>query len=155
MRTRFGARLLTLLAASVVMLAACAPAAPNRRGPSEAAVEKPAGQPKTLRIAAIVEPLGGIALFGGTGNVGYQWTSMFHAGLTAYDAQGNLLPRIATKVPSIADGDWRVLPEGGMEVTWKLRPNVKWQDGTPLSGEDFVLGIQIAKDHDLRTRRPW
>ena len=49
-------------------------------------------------------------------------------------------------MPSIDDGDWKLLPDGGMEVTWKLRPDVKWHDGTLLSAEDFVLGIQIARE---------
>jgi peptide/nickel transport system substrate-binding protein len=149
-RSALKLRLLPLIVGGLILLAGCAPtpSARNAEGGLSGA-EKPAGPPKTLRIAAIVEPLGGIALFGGSGNVGFQWTSTFHAGLTTYDAQGNLIPWVAAKVPSIADGDWKVLPDGGMEVTWKLKRNIKWHDGTPLSAEDFVFGIQIAKDRDL------
>ena len=33
-----------------------------------------------------------------------------------------------------------------MELTWKLRPNVKWHDGIPLTADDFVFGIQVIKD---------
>jgi len=138
-----------LLAGGLIVLAGCAPTPPARGTEVDKSAAKPAGPPKTLRIASITEPLSGIALFGGSGNVGFQWTSMFHAGLTTYDGQGNLLPRVALKAPSISDGDWKILPDGGMEVTWKLRPNVKWHDGTPLSAEDFVLGAQIARDRDL------
>ncbi len=36
-----------------------------------------------------------------------------------------------------------------MELTWKLRPNAKWHDGTPLTAADFVFGIQIASDREL------
>jgi peptide/nickel transport system substrate-binding protein len=137
-----------LLTGGTIVLAACAPAPPARSMEGDRSA-KSGGPPKTLRIASITEPLSGIALFGGSGNAGFQWTSMFHAGLTTYDGQGNLLPHAALKVPSISDGDWKVLSDGGMEVTWKLRPNIRWHDDTPLGAEDFVLGIQIAKDRDL------
>ena len=66
-----------------------------------------------------------------------------------YDAQGNLLPWVAAKVPSIADGDWKVLPDGGMEVTWKLKPNIKWHDGTPFSAEDLAFSFGVYKDAQL------
>jgi len=36
-----------------------------------------------------------------------------------------------------------------MEVTWKLRPNAKWHDGAPLTADDFVFGLQLAKDKEL------
>ena len=67
-------------------------------------------------------------------------------GLTAYDQQGNLIPRVAQKVPSITDGDWKVLPDNSMEVTWTIRPDIKWHDGVPLTAEDFAFGIQVARD---------
>lgn len=142
-------RVLTLLVGALVVVAGCAPTPPAQRTAGGADPVKPTGPPKTLRIAAVREPVEGIALFGGNGDVGFQYTSMFHAGLTAYDGEGTLLPRVAAKVPSVSDGDWKILSDGGMEVTWKLRPNVKWHDGTALSAEDFVLGIQIARDREL------
>ena len=36
-----------------------------------------------------------------------------------------------------------------MEVTWKLKPNLKWHDGAPLTADDFAFGIQVAKDPQL------
>jgi peptide/nickel transport system substrate-binding protein len=102
-----------------------------------------------LRIASVREPVDGIALFGGSGDANAQHTAVFHAGLTAYDGQGTLLPRVAQKVPSISDGDWTLAPDGSMEVTWRLRPGVRWHDGTPLSAEDFVFGIQLVKDPEV------
>lgn len=141
-------RLLVLLAAGAVLVAACAPTPAAQRQTSGSDQQRPSA-PTTLRIGTNREPVEGINLFGGSGEAGQQHQWVFHAGLTAYDPQGNLLPRVARKIPSIEDGDWKVLSDGGMEVTWKLRPNIKWHDGTPLSAEDFVLGIEIARDPDL------
>ena len=96
-------------------------------------------------MAALRDPQGGL-IFGGGGNAAAQARWVFHVSLTTYDADSNLRPVIAQKIPSLADGDWKVLPDGGMELTWKLRPNVKWHDGTPLTADDFVFGIQVIKD---------
>jgi peptide/nickel transport system substrate-binding protein len=85
----------------------------------------------------------------GSGIAGREHYFIFHAPLTAYDSSEQLLARVAEKVPGLQDGDWKLLPDGGMEVTWKLRPNVVWHDGTPLAAEDFVLGFQIARDPEL------
>ncbi len=78
---------------------------------------------------------------------------IFHSALTAYDpTTGALEPRIAERVPTIENGDWQVLSDGRMEVTWKLRPNVFWHDGTPLTAEDFVFGFKVGMDPDLFAR---
>lgn len=74
---------------------------------------------------------------------------MFHASLTMLDAESNVTPHLAQKVPSIDDGDWKIASGGGMEVTWKIRPDVVWHDGTTLSAEDFVFGLQVLKDPEL------
>jgi peptide/nickel transport system substrate-binding protein len=85
----------------------------------------------------------------GSGSAAQEHFFLFHANLTALDAQSELVPRLAEKIPSINDGDWKVLPSGGMEVTWKLRPNVFWHDGTPLTADDFAFGFQIINDPEL------
>ena len=36
-----------------------------------------------------------------------------------------------------------------METTWRLRPNVKWQDGVALTPDDFLFGFTVAKDREL------
>jgi peptide/nickel transport system substrate-binding protein len=142
-------RALALLMGGAMLLSACASQpAPSRSDSGAAAPSAPAA-PKTLRIGTLKEPNTGIAVFAGSSNMSAQHIWMFHAGLTALDQQGNIQPRIAQKIPSINDGDWKVNPDGTMEVTWKLRPNVKWHDGTPLTADDFVLGIQIAKDPEI------
>src|SRR5206468_5776536 len=84
-----------------------------------------------------------------SGNILGQFHWIFHEGLTIYSLDGNLQPRLAQKIPSIEDGDWKTAPDGSMEVTWKLRPGLKWHDGTPLTADDFVFGIQVARDPNL------
>lgn len=36
-----------------------------------------------------------------------------------------------------------------MEVTWKIRPDAYWHDGTPLTAEDFGFGFEVIRDPRL------
>jgi peptide/nickel transport system substrate-binding protein len=143
-------------------LLSCAPTtAPARSGGSEGSPGAVAtSAPKTLRIGmqtsdepnnragdGVVSP----APYGGSGSGSAQLEHffMFHSALTAFDPQRNLIPRLAQKVPTIDDGDWKILPAGGMEVTWKIKPNLTWQDGSPLTADDFAFGYQVASDPEL------
>jgi peptide/nickel transport system substrate-binding protein len=74
---------------------------------------------------------------------------MFHANLTMYSPQGDVIPHAARKVPSVQDGDWKLLPDGSMEVTWRIRADIFWHDGTPLTAEDFVFGFDVVRDPRL------
>ena len=44
-------------------------------------------------------------------------------------------PELATEVPTLENGDVRVIGDR-MDVTWKLRHGVKWQDGVPFTSKD-------------------
>jgi len=59
--------------------------------------------------------------------------------LVASDAEGNILPRLAS--------NWRA-SEGGLVYTIKLRPGVKWHDGQPLTAGD------VAFSYDYQNRYP-
>ena len=37
-------------------------------------------------------------------------------------------------------------PDGGMDVTWKLRPGVTWHDGTPLTSADVKFTVDAIND---------
>jgi peptide/nickel transport system substrate-binding protein len=104
---------------------------------------------KTVSLSSRLENRDGIALFS-TQNADQRGTAaIFHAGLTVYDVQGRLQPVLAQKVPSVTDGDWKVNPDGSMEVTWKIKPTAKWHDGEPLVADDFLFGLELQKDKDL------
>src|SRR6266545_1802406 len=58
---------------------------------------------------------------------------LVHAGLSINDHRGVLQPQLAEAVPSIENGLWKLLPDGRMETTWRLRDGVRWHDGTALT----------------------
>ena len=141
------------LLTAVVILVACSPGGkPSDPGTAAAPGQATTTGPKTLRIAMTAErePKGGVVpIQGSLGWREYGYT--FHAGLAAIDAQDNVLPRLAQKVPSVADGDWKLLPDGQMEVTWRLRTDAKWHDGVLLTAADFAFGSRVTQDPEY----PW
>ncbi len=68
---------------------------------------------------------------------------MFNGQMAMLDAQGASRPYLIEAIPQLNTDSWRLLPDGRMETTYKLRPNVLWQDGTPLASEDFVFGWRV------------
>src|SRR5207249_2885992 len=66
--------------------------------------------------------------------------------LTTRDAGDELVPRLATELPSVEAGTWRVFDDGRMDVTWRLRADVKWHDGRELTSEDLRFGWEAARD---------
>lgn len=61
-------------------------------------------------------------------------------GLSDVDADGNVFPELAMELPTQANGGVVIDEEAGtMSVTWKLRTDVKWQDGQPVTADDVIF----------------
>ena len=56
---------------------------------------------------------------------------------------GQTVPLLVTEAPSLDNG--RVQPQkgGGVEVTWQLRPGLRWSDGEPLEAEDALFAYEV------------
>jgi ABC-type transport system substrate-binding protein len=136
---------------SVFALAGCGPASAPAR-PDSGTSGQTTGAPRTLRLGvhASREPTDGIIQFAGGGSGAAEHYLTFHAGLTVYDSVGNPQPRLAQKIPTVDDGDWQVLPDGRMEVTWRIRPEARWHDGVPLTADDYLLTLQVLQDPAVR-----
>src|SRR3972149_3128822 len=46
------------------------------------------------------------------------------------------MPVMVEKLPSLKDGDWVLLPNNKMKVTWRLRRGFSWHDGRQVT---FIL----------------
>lgn len=64
-------------------------------------------------------------------------------GLTTADAAGELVPGAAES--------WTISPDG-LVYTFKLRPDLSWSDGTPLTAEDFVYSYRRVQQPDTAAR---
>ncbi len=67
-------------------------------------------------------------------------------GLLGRDDQWKLYTDLAVKIPTLKDGDWQVLPNKKMKVTFKLKNTYKWHDGTPVTAEDYVWTLRMRKN---------
>ncbi|MBC6405489.1 MAG: peptide ABC transporter substrate-binding protein [Rhodospirillales bacterium] len=70
--------------------------------------------------------------------------------LTLYDAEWNLVCGVCKRLPSFENGlaQRRPLAGGGMgvAVTYELKPDLAWDDGTPVTAQDFKLAWEIGGD---------
>lgn len=122
----------------VLLVMACAPqsTAPGSQGqPSE---ERPRSTgPKTLTIALQREY--DTAIEG-------EGVHLLRDGLVLSRA-GVVEPLIATELISVEKGTWVINPDGTMDTTWKIKPNVKWHDGTPFTSEDLLFTYDARKSN--------
>lgn len=140
------------LVALVLILTAvgCAPPATPTGG-----IEGPQGRstsgPKrvTAGIPATPPILYNALNVGGVGGQGSALQDLVHVGLSAHDPQSNLHPRLAEVVPSLENGLWRLLPDGRMETTWRIRSEAQWHDGTPFTSADAAFTLQVVGDREL------
>jgi peptide/nickel transport system substrate-binding protein len=74
---------------------------------------------------------------------------LFNAALTLIDDTGQARPYLAETLPQLNTDSWRVFPDGRMETTYRLRNNLTWQDGAPLTADDFAFALRVYKHPDL------
>ena len=60
---------------------------------------------------------------------------LFHEPLATWDADAQLQPVLAAKIPSCDNGG---LSADGKTVTWKLKRGFTWHDSAPFSADDVV-----------------
>jgi len=144
-----------VLALAATVLAACAPAPGRGSSPSDTNQAGARRERPTLTLAIPREP------------TIFNWELMAAAeisnGLTlikqiprnqlmVLDDRGVWQPQMAAEEISVDRGSWRLNADGTMDTTWTLRPNIKWQDGTPFTADDLVFTLNVYKDPDLPNR---
>ncbi len=91
---------------------------------------------QTLRLGMTSEPSSLSPLFALDDYTNVLDRLVFDVLITA-DASGNrLVPRLAREVPSVANGG---IGNGGLTLTYRLRRNVRWQDGAPFTSRDVAF----------------
>lgn len=65
--------------------------------------------------------------------------------LIEYDVDGNLVPQLAEAMPEVS--------EDQLSFTFKLRPNVKFHNGKPLTAEDVAYSFNYMLDPENKAAR--
>jgi peptide/nickel transport system substrate-binding protein len=131
-------------AAVALVLAACAPAAPGGTGGPAGQADQPrtGAGPRTLTMVVRYEVNDLAPKIPGQSSPTLT-RRMFNAAIALVDGEGNVRPYLAEQLPTLNTDSWRVLPDGRMETTYLLRPNLTWHDGQPLTAEDFVFSWRL------------
>ncbi len=121
-------RTLTLAAAAVAALASTAAA---ERGTD--------GELKMLywQAPSILNPY----LSGGTKDI--HAASLVLEPLARYDENGDMVPWLAADIPTLDNGG---VAQDLMSITWTLRDDVVWSDGTPFTAEDVAFTAAYCMD---------
>jgi peptide/nickel transport system substrate-binding protein len=165
-------KLYVLIAALVLasmVVGACTPAATATEAPPPAATSAPAAttapgataaptacapaQPgwdpttadlgsKGITIAFEQEPDQLVGTFSNMSFAAWIWQT-FGAGPGKWDDKNNLVPYMATEIPSADNGG---VSADGLTLTWKLKPCIFWSDGTPMTSKDFVTTWKAVMD---------
>src|SRR5262245_13220418 len=59
-------------------------------------------------------------------------------GLVTFDNDYNIIPWAASALPTVSDG--------GLTYTFKIRPGIKWSDGTPIDANTFAYSWNRGLD---------
>lgn len=63
-------------------------------------------------------------------------SSMIIEPLARYNEKGELVPTLVTEIPTLENGG---VAKDLLSMTWKLKSDVKWSDGTPFTADDVVF----------------
>jgi peptide/nickel transport system substrate-binding protein len=128
----------------LALASACAPAT----GPGSTTEQRPpaARVQRTLVILAgaevpsfatkALQALSGTARDSGT-------KAALNAELVYLDERGIPNLYLAEAFPELNTASWQLFPDGRMETTYRLKPNLTWHDGQPLTADDFVFGRRV------------
>ncbi len=61
----------------------------------------------------------------------------------------SLIPELVTELPTIANGGVTLNDDGTMTVKYTIKDEAVWEDGTPISGDDFLFTLNTILDPDL------
>jgi peptide/nickel transport system substrate-binding protein len=132
-----------LLITTLLVLAGCAP---GTSGSQSSATEPSQGerQSRSLAMGVRYEPASLASKpLRESGSGVSSTTRLFNAELDLEDGRARTRPYLAEALPSLNTDSWRVLPDGRMETTYRLKPSAAWQDGTALSAQDFAFAYRV------------
>jgi peptide/nickel transport system substrate-binding protein len=144
----------SVLALALLLTACASPSLPQSASLRDPAAgtsqERPNAAPR--RVSVVIRGDIPTLLPGARGAVpgADELDALVAVGLTTGQGRGEpFIARLAETLPSAENGLWNVRPDGSMEVTWKLRRDVVWHDGTPVTSADLVFTTTVQQDPRL------
>lgn len=67
-------------------------------------------------------------------------------GLTKSSASGDPVPDLLAELPTKANAG---ISADGLHITMRLKPNLRWQDGQPITSRDLAFTLGLLRDGEL------
>ena len=83
-------------------------------------------------------------LSGGTKEV--EAASLVIEPLGRYNEKGDMVPYLAVEIPTVSNGG---VAEDLTSITWKIKPGLKWSDGTPFTANDVKFTAEYCMNTDM------
>lgn len=83
-----------------------------------------------------------------TGDKEHQIVRLVYEPLASFDGEGQLVPILAAEIPSLDNEG--VAPDG-KSVTWRLKPDLKWSDGEPVTAEDVRFTYEYITNPEVNS----
>lgn len=139
-------RMVPAIAVLTVVLGACAPRPALPTADANDGAGRLPSQPTRLTAAILSDPPVMIPKLEKVLPGSEAMEVLVNSALAINAGGGALAPQLAERVPSVENGLWKVLPDGTMETTWTLKPNVVWHDGTPFTSADLAFTATVGRD---------
>lgn len=66
--------------------------------------------------------------------------------LGRYNEKGEMVPYLAVEIPTVGNGG---VAEDLTSITWKIKPGIKWSDGTPFTANDVKFTAEYCMNTDM------
>ena len=135
-----------------LVASACAPPAPRAASDTRS---QPLATRKQIVVSIFSDPAGlqheitnPTPSAGSVPGLG-EFYSLVNGSLSYLDADKVSHPWLLEALPTVENGLWQVFPDGRMEVTWRLRPGIKWHDGVPMTVDDLRFTLDVYRDREI------
>ncbi len=98
----------------------------------------------TLDEPATLNPLAR----GGAGTTWDRFAQLYQVGISDVNADLVVVPELLEELPTTENGGLTVEADGTLRVVMNIHPDARWEDGVPISGDDFFFTYQTLRDTD-------
>jgi peptide/nickel transport system substrate-binding protein len=139
----------SVVCAALLSLACASSNLSSETGAAGSLGAAPATESRTLVMAVRSEANSAAARLLGAASFNATPSTLFNAGLIITDQRQVASPYLSEALPQLDTDTWRVFPDGRMETTYRLKPNLSWHDGSPLTADDFAFAWQVYSTPQL------
>lgn len=74
---------------------------------------------------------------------------LLYRGLTHEVAGGRLVPHLVERIPALTNECVRFPVAGGAIVRWRLKRDLRWGDGAPITADDLLFTFRLWEDDNI------